>query len=197
MTTTRRIERLWAAKDYARLLVDLLSGRSEDQPRVRTDTNLRLAAAAMGIVRLDEFNQSSLPLCGELLRVVLAAQDGDGGWGDPMTTALCVRALRCARGDGLAIERGLTALANLQKADGSFPAEPLRRMPSDAFVTAFVLYEVADTGVLRADDALVWLDAHSSGFDGPTRTLHDRLNVRCRRMAVPTLSRDHDEAIWS
>lgn len=196
MTTTKRIERLWAAKDYARLLGELLAGRSEDQARVRTDTNLRLAAAAMALVRLDEFNQSHAPLCGELVRVLLAAQEADGGWADPMTTALCIRALRCGRGNGVAVERGLEALANLQKTDGSFPAEPLRRMPSDAFVTAFVFYEVADAGAIRVDEALLWLDVHSHTFDSPTRTLVDRLSIRCRR-SVNARSNTGQMMVWS
>lgn len=196
MTTTRQIERFWQAKDYARLLVQLLSGRSENFVRVRTDTEPRLATAALALVRLDEFNQSHTSVCGELVRTLLSAQEADGGWGDPMTTSLCVRALKTARGQGIAIERGLEALANLQKIDGSFPAEPLRRMPSDAFVTAFVLYEVGcDAQHIRVDEALMWLDAHTGSLDDATRVLRDRLNIRCHR--VPTGRNVHSQFAWS
>ena len=180
MTTTKRIERLWSAKDYARLLGELLSGRSEDLPRVRTDVNAKLAATSLGIVRLDEFNQSHLPLCSQLIRMILSAQESDGGWADPMTTALCVRALHCGRGNGVAGDRGIEALARLQKADGSFPAEPIRRLPSDAFVTAFVLYEVGDIARewLDVRAAMVWLTSVESSFDHTTRILVDRLKLK-------------------
>ena len=115
MTTTRQIERLWGAKTYNRLLGDLLVGRSENLPRVRVDVDTRLASAAIGVVRLDEYNQSHTSFYGTLLRTILSAQQTDGGWGDPMTTALCLRALLCGRGNGLAIQRGCEALANLQE----------------------------------------------------------------------------------
>ncbi|HEV7301864.1 MAG TPA: hypothetical protein VGN72_21185 [Tepidisphaeraceae bacterium] len=186
MTTTKRIERLWSAKDYARLLGELLSGRSEDLPRARTDINAKLAATALGIIRLDEFNQSHLPLCGQLIRMILTAQEADGGWADPMTTALCVRALHCSRGNGVAGDRGLEALARLQKSDGSFPAEPIRRLPSDAFATAFVVYEVGDIAGqwLDVPRAMNWLASVESSFDDATRIIADRLKLKYGAVAA-------------
>jgi hypothetical protein len=202
MTTTRQIERLWGAKTYNRLLGDLLVGRSENLPRVRTDVDARLASAAVGVIRLDEYNQSHTPFYGTLLRTILSAQQSDGGWGDPMTTALCLRALLCGRGNGLAVQRGCEALANLQKDDGSFPAEPFRRMPADAFVTAFVLYEVGDRDVVRTnvrlEEAYEWLGRYESTLDASTRVLWDRAKIRCRSLASATVvSRKEQVALWS
>jgi hypothetical protein len=198
MTTTRRIERLWGTKDYARLLGELLAGRSEDLPRVRTDVNAKLAATALGVIRLDEFNQAHVPLCSQLIRMVLATQEADGGWADPMTTALCVRALLCSRGNGLASDRGLEALARLQKADGSFPAEPIRRLPSDAFVTAFVLYEIADAahGLIDVDRAMTWLDSVAGSFDDATRILVDRVKVKHRSRLANRADQFAQLAAW-
>jgi hypothetical protein len=199
MTTARRIERLWNAKDYVRLLGELLAGRAEDFTRVRTDTDARLATAALAVVRLDEFNQSYTPFFAALIRVLLAAQQADGGWGCPMTTALCVRALATGRGHGVAIERGLDALANLQKVDGSFPAEPLRRMPADAFVTAFVLYEVGELaidGTLDIPHALAWLALREPSLDVDARLLWSRLSVKFRH-ATTLASAGEQTMAWS
>ncbi len=202
MTTSRQIERLWNAKHFVRLLSDLLTGRAEDFTRVRTDADPRLAATAMAVVRLDEYNQSHTPFFTSLIRQLLTAQQSDGGWGDPMTTALCVRALATGKGQGLAMERGLEALANLQKSDGSFPAEPLRRMPTDAFVTAFVLYEIGDlttTGPVDLAHGLAWLALREPTLDPDARTLAARLAVKFRRTTVTTLPSHIDvpTLIWS
>lgn len=199
MTTAKRIERLWNAKDYVRLSGELLAGRAEDFARVRTDTDPKLAASALAVVRLDEFNQSYTPFFASLIRVLLATQQPDGGWGNPMTTALCIRALSTGRGHGVAIERGLDALANLQKPDGSFPAEPLRRMPADGFVTAFVLYEVGDLatdGSLDLSHALAWLALREPSLDHDARLLFSRLSVKFRH-ATAFLPVDEQLVAWS
>ncbi|MDB5299941.1 MAG: hypothetical protein JWO87_1604, partial [Phycisphaerales bacterium] len=104
MVTVRQIERFWNARSYKRLAQDLVAARPEgsfaleglDRPAV---------AASLAMIRLEELNQAHLPFYTTLLRAVLAAQDADGGWGEPAATALCLRALLCSRGDGPAIER--------------------------------------------------------------------------------------------
>src|SRR2546428_386722 len=78
-------------------------------------------------------------------RALLAAQNvNDGGWGDPVVTALCVRALLCGRGNGPSIDFGLRYLANLQKTEGVWPAGPIRRLPADPAASAFVLFQLGD-----------------------------------------------------
>src|SRR5437764_9870979 len=103
----------------------------------------------MAIIRLDELNQSYVPLCAKLIRSLIATQQKDGGWGDLMATALAIRALSCCRGQGLAIQQGLVHLANLQKSDGAWPKVPLRRLSADGFVSAFILLQLGALSVFR------------------------------------------------
>ena len=51
----------------------------------------RLPAAALAMIRMDELSQSANPLYQQLLRTLLNRQDEDGGWSDPMTTALALK----------------------------------------------------------------------------------------------------------
>jgi hypothetical protein len=190
MQTTRQIERHWNARQYDRLARELLAARPENSPRLVAELSRAVPAAALALIRLDELNQANHPLCGKLIRTIIAAQEGDGGWGDPVITALCLRALMCSRGLGISIERGIAYLASLQKDEGAWPAEPIRRMPEDAFVTAFILFHLADQDAFRAavrlDDALNWLTRHESASDEPTRRLAHRATLRARLR--PTLT---------
>src|SRR4051812_12434925 len=149
MQTTRQIERHWNARQYDRLARELLAARPENSPRLVAELSRAVPAAALALIRLDELNQANHHLCGKLIRTIIAAQEGDGGWGDPIITALCLRALMCSRGLGISIERGIAYLASLQKNEGAWPAEPIRRMPEDAFVTAFILFHLADQDAFR------------------------------------------------
>ena len=59
------------------------------------------------------------------------------------------------------------------------------RMPGDAFVSAFVLFELGENGALRqvarVSDAIDWF-AHNLGtLDPDTRRLWDRANAKCVR----------------
>jgi hypothetical protein len=194
MITIRQIERAWTARTYEKLFRDLVAGRPEAAFRFELEQGRAIPAAAMAVVRLDELSQSHVPLCGTLLRAVIAGQEKDGGWGDAMTTALCLRALLCSEGAGVAIERGLRYLANLQKAEGVWPAVPLRRMPADGYVSAFVLYELGDVAGFRAavhfDDAVAWFAANEHALDGETARLWARAQHRCR---VRVAARHDDE----
>src|SRR5688572_3608149 len=49
--------------------------------------------SALAMIRLDELSQAHHPFYRRLLNVILTSQQSDGGWGDLLTTALCVRAL--------------------------------------------------------------------------------------------------------
>src|SRR5947209_5113657 len=121
MITTRQIARLWAAKSYKKLFAELMAARPEALFHFERELAKPSAVAALAMVRLDELSQSYLPLYGQFLTTVLASQEADGGWGDLASTALCIRALLCGKGDGVAIERGLAFLVNLQKPQGIWP----------------------------------------------------------------------------
>jgi hypothetical protein len=148
----------------------------------------------MSMIRLDELNQSSTPIFGNLLRTILAAQESDGGWGDIAVTAVCVRALLLDRGSGPAVERAVGYLAALQQSSGSWPAIPLRRMSADPFTTAFVVLELGDNAEFRRQvnwiDAVNWLA--EAGLEEDCRGLWDRVRIRFR-LRLPTA---RNEGLW-
>jgi hypothetical protein len=195
MLTVRHLEREWNAKAYRRLMGELLAARGESS--MGLDLAHPVAAASMVMVRLDELGQAHAPLFAKLLRTVLLAQDADGGWIDPAVTALAVRALRLTGGQGVAVDRGFKYLASLQKDNGLWPAEPLRRLPGDAFVTAWVLFHLgSDPSFRRAvqyDDALAAMELMESGFTSETRKLWARVN---RRQSFRR-AREVEPTIWS
>ena len=193
MQTTRQIERHWNARQYDRLARELLSGRPENCPRLLAELSRAVPAAALAVIRLDELNQANHSLNGKLIRTIIAAQEGDGGWGDPLVSALCLRALMCNRGLGVCVTRGIAYLANLQKGEGAWPAAPIRRMSEDGFVTAFILFHLADQDAFRAavrfEDAVAWLTRHEAASDPDTRRLSHRATLRARlRPTAPALA---------
>ena len=187
MTTVRQIERQWKAKEYQQLFADLTAPRPEGTLRLGIDTSLAAPAAAIALIRLDELNQAHVSLYSTMLRTILAAQEFDGGWGDPVTTALGLRALLCSGGHGLAVDRALTYLAQLQKTDGLWPNIPIRRMPADPYVSALILFELRDyprfREAVRFDDAVRWFVQHETELEPDCRKLWDRVRVRLGRLA--------------
>jgi hypothetical protein len=192
MQTTRQIERFWSARQYDRLTRELLVARPEFSHRLVTELSHSVPAAALALIRLDELNQAYHPLNQTLIRHVIAAQEGDGGWGDPLITALCLRALACGRGQGPSFDRGVGYLADLQKPAGVWPNVPIRRTTEDAFTSAFILFQLADHPVFRAavrlDDAVAWFDRHEGGLDEDTRRLWHRTSLRCRLRAMVAMA---------
>jgi hypothetical protein len=184
MQTIRQIDRFWNARQYDRLARELLHARVEFSPRLVAELAQPVPAAAMALIRLDELNQGFHPLTQKLIRTIIAAQEADGGWGDLMVSALCLRALMCNRGQGPAIDRGMAYLAALQKEQGAWPAMPIRRTPEDAFVSAFILFHLADQPTFRAavrfDSAVEWLAQNEATFDPETHRLWRRASLRCR-----------------
>ena len=186
MTTVRQIQRLWQAKAFDKLLQHLLLPRAECSDRLLAElAGSRVAAAAMTVVRLDEMSQSFAPLYAEAVRAVIAAQLPDGSWGDPLLSALCLRALLCGRGNGTAIDRGLQRLADLQKDEGLWPNPPVKRLPADDFASAFVLMQLGDSDrfrdAVRMDDAVEWFERNVPACDGDTRRLWSHAAHRCGR----------------
>jgi hypothetical protein len=184
MITVRQIEREWESKGYARLFASLLAARPEAGFRLGLDAGRAVPVAAMAIIRLDELSQSHVKLYSKLVKTLVAAQEADGGWGDLLTTALCVRALLCGNGNGASIERGLGYLAALQKAEGIWPQIPIRRMPADSYLSALILYQLGDQPVfrraVRLNDAANWFSLHEHSLDSETQSLWNRVRVRCR-----------------
>jgi hypothetical protein len=184
MITLRHIERLFSDQQHRRLYRELIAGRPEATFALEPVLGRPVAVAALGMLRLDELSQSHGSLYRRLLNVVLLAQQADGGWGDPMTTAVCVRALLAGGGNGAAVQRGLAYLASLQQPQGSWPRESLRRMPMDEFASAFVLMQLGDREpfrrAVRFDDACHFFTTHARALDPEARRLWSHAAVRCR-----------------
>ena len=184
MITIRQIERAWTARTYEKLFRELVAARPEAAFRFEVEQGRAIPTAAMALIRLEELSQSHVPLYDKLLRAVLAGQEKDGGWGDAMTTALCLRALLSCNGAGVAVERGLEYLANLQKPEGAWPAVPLRRMPADGYASAFVLYELGDNPRFREAvqfiEAVEWFELNEPSLDPEAARLWSRARHRCR-----------------
>src|SRR3954471_16590181 len=106
MITLRQIERLFDDHQHRRLYRELIAGRPEASIALESTLARVVPIAALGLMRLDELSQSHTTLSRRLLNVILTSQQPDGGWGDPMVTALCIRALLTASGQGPAVACG-------------------------------------------------------------------------------------------
>jgi hypothetical protein len=192
MITIRQVERDWVARRYEKLFDALVEHRPEGAFPFDLTDGRAVPAAAMALIRLDELSQTHVPLYSRLLRTLLAAQNvNDGGWGDPIVTALCLRALMAGRGNGVAIDLGLQYLADLQKTEGVWPSAPIRRFPADPAASAFILYQLADKPAFRQavrfTDALDWFEAHESSLDTDARRWWGYAKPRCQSPAfTPT-----------
>jgi hypothetical protein len=184
MLTLRQLERDFAHYQFRRLYHELVAGRPEANAGLEVVLSRVVPIAALGMIRLDELTQSHTALYRRLLNVVLTSQQKDGSWGDPIVTALCLRALLCGDGHGAAAACGLAHLASLQQEEGAFPREPLRRMPPDAHTTAFILLQLGERDLFRRcvrfDDAIDWLVHHAAALEPQTRQLWSHAAARCR-----------------
>ncbi len=189
MLTVRYLEREWNNGSYGRLMTDLLQARGEAV--ATADLTQPTAAAAMVLIRLDELGQAHVPLFARLVRTVLSAQQLDGGWQDPMVSALALRALRLTDGQGLMIDRGMRYLADLQKADGLWPAIGIRRAASDAFVSAWILFQLGNDPtfrrMVRYDDALCAMETIEPQLAPDAKCLWQRVNRRRPMKMKPAL----------
>jgi hypothetical protein len=201
MMTVRQIERLWDSRSYERLFHELLTARPEVALRLGVDTTRPVCAAALGVIRLDELSQSHASICSTLIKAIITAQEEDGGWGDLVISALCLRALLTSGGNGAAVQQGLEYFANLQKPEGIWPNIPIRRMPADPYVSALILYELAGQPgvctVLRLEDAVKWFDNHLSALDMETRLLWSRARLKCGPAVRVDTHRHAEAVIWS
>jgi hypothetical protein len=188
MLTVNHMERLWDARKYDRLLAELISPRIEAPAAAELKALACPASAAFALIRLEELNKSHAPLAGKLIRAILAAQECDGGWGDVMTTALCLRALALSNGHGEAINRGMARLANLQQDGGIWPNTPIRRMPADAMATAMVILQLGDNQAfrnsVRFDEAVRWFEEHPFEVEPAAKKLWSYARLRSKLAAA-------------
>src|SRR5947208_3531111 len=165
MITIKQLQRLWASGNYDAISRLCLEMRPESSTRLIMLLGESIPAAALMVIRMDELGQSYHPFASQLIRALLKSQETDGGWHDPLTSALALKALLASRGRGLAIERAIAYLASLQKDDGLWPKDPLRRMPADPYISAMILFLLADdpgfTSAIRSKDALTALQANA------------------------------------
>lgn len=198
MITVRHLERLWQARSFPRIVEMLLSLRPEFSLRLQSELNSPSAAAALAVLRLEELGQSYVPLCQKLIRSILASQQSDGGWTDPIATAICLRALLSGQGNGIAIDRGLSYLAALQRAEGIWPAGPLRRLPADAFTSAFLLLSLGESNrfheMANSSRALAWFEQHESELDPDASKLWA---LGRRRIQMQRIGPWNQQTIWS
>jgi hypothetical protein len=175
MMTVGKIQRLWNSKQYNQLVDELSAQRVEALAARELVDRPTVAAAAWGLIRLEELNQPQAPLCRVLITAILSRQEADGGWGDVAVTALALRALCLWEGHGPAIDRGMNYLAQLQQPAGIWPKIPIRRMSADALVSAFVMLELAGNAQFRATvdfvAAVNWFEMHASDNDSIAQTL--------------------------
>jgi hypothetical protein len=184
MLTVRHIEKLWDARKYPRLFNELIALRVEAVAATEMAENPCAAAAAMSLIRIDEMMQSHAAICPKLIRALLATQEQDGGWKDPCTTAMAVKALSLQNGAGESIERGLDYLADRQEAGGLWTKIPAGRMPEDLLVSAFVLLQLGDNDRFRqkvdfpAALARIAQAAEKAGLEPTAKTLWDHARLR-------------------
>jgi hypothetical protein len=185
MITVRQIERYWVNRQYDKLFNALVENRPEAAFPFDLTESRSTPAAAIALIRLDELSQNHVPLYGRLVRALVASQNvNDGGWGDGVITALCLRALMAGRGTGACVDFGLRYLADLQKAEGAWPAGPIRRLPADPAASAFVLFQLGDRAEFRNSvrfgDALTWFATHASSLDADARRWWESARLRCQ-----------------
>jgi hypothetical protein len=112
-------------------------------------------------------------------------------------SAIALRALLSDSGAGAAVESAINYFANLQQSDGSWPRIPIRRMPADAFTTAFILFQLADHAQFREavnlPSALAWMAKQEPHCDQETRHLwlHARLRARISTRTSALIATSH------
>ncbi len=175
MMTVRQMQRLWDTRQYNRLSEEISSQRIEAMAVRELADHPTIAAAAWGLIRLEELNQPHVPLCRILINALLSRQELDGGWGNVAVTALALRALSLWNGNGPAIDRGMSYLAALQQPAGIWPRIPIRRLSANALVSAFVMLQLGDNAQFRAavdfNAAVNWFQFHASEADPAAQTL--------------------------
>ncbi len=184
MITWKQIERQWQAGDYGKLLGELTTGRPEASPRMQLSLGRALPAAAMAVIRMDELSQNYLTIFAKMTRTVLVAQDSDGGWGDVMTTALCLRSLLVSNGHGVAVEQESDTWRTCKRTKASgrrFRYAGWNRMHIRRRLSCSTLgmSEMFRSNI-DFDAAVAWFKQHASELDGDTHKLWQRAMLKCQ-----------------
>ena len=143
------------------------------------------STVALALRRVIELSYVPNPHHKAVLRQLLDAQAHDGSFHqDPIATALAVAALHASQNAsiasadpeaGLALERGLAALAALQDEDGFFAHSSDRTIQSRGLTAAFVLATLADVeefrSAIRYGDVLGAFDFYDDRMDHDTQLL--------------------------
>jgi hypothetical protein len=91
-------------------------------------------------------------------------------------------------GEGETVDRGLAYLANLQQPGGIWPRVPLRRMPADGAVSAFVLLQLAESERFRTavdfHAAVGWFAVHAKNEEATTQGLWNMAKLRAETPVV-------------
>ena len=206
MLTLPLLQRLWQTARYRQLIRQVLSGRPEAVAGLDERIGGPLAAAAVGLLRLAELSQTTLPAAREMLIRLLMSQNRDGSWGEasadrPILTALCVRALcgfqasgsairfhlgmptevvdrpRGAAGVSRAMQAGIAWLSGAQDAAGGWGGE-------DPVVTPIVLLQLGRLGDFRRAVQLhralaIGRDIDPGAEGGVVRRLWNGVHQRC------------------
>jgi hypothetical protein len=166
MTTARQIQKLWQTNDYKRLVRLCLEARADALEPILPMLSGPVGSAALALIRLTELSPFPTPMHAGLAQVLANHQRENGGWGDPVLTAVAVRALLSAELQRDRASAGISHLGRLQRDDGLWPAGESTRLPGDPVVTLFVLLqlgvEAAFRFVTRVDRAIEAIDAHPS-----------------------------------
>lgn len=193
MLTVRQVERLWQIRAFDRLIDELCAGRGEAVGGIRQLLRGPVVAAGLAVIRLTELNQGQVPLVAQFIRFLINQQQVDGGWSDPVTSAVAVRALCAGAGSGAAITRGFDYLKMLQRDDGTWPREGMRRMPGDPATTAFVLHQLIPCASPTAVELIDRTLDRLAGPDAPVgdeqlAPMRRRLQATTRQTAFANLS---------
>lgn len=188
MLTVRQVEKYWQIRAFDRLIDELCAGRGEAVGGIRQLLRGPVVAAGLAVVRLTELNQGQVPLVAQFIRFLINQQQLDGGWMDPVTTAVAVRALCSDGGSGTAMARGFEYLKMLQRDDGTWPREGMRRMPGDPATTAFILHQLI---ACASPIATALIDQTLDRLTGPDTPIGDeQLAPMRRRLQVTSRQRE-------
>lgn len=181
MTTIRQINALLTTNQPAKLLRELSRFRADVTDTVLTEVEnaegTGLAAVALAAIRLQEIDQTHTPMYASLIGRLLSSQSTDGTWHDgcPFVSAMAIRALLNWPETALAANRGIEAIARMQRDDGGFPRIGPRRLPGDALATAFILTHLGQFAAfadrVRLGAALHWLGQNRNELSAADRAL--------------------------
>lgn len=210
MLSVSLIERTLETRDYDRLLRDL-ANNGMDLP---LSLRLRLgqsptAPLALALRRLVELTYGPTALSRQLVDRLLRDQlpdgtfpgDGDEAHRDVLASAAALAGLGRVAADHPAalggalrtgLDRGWSALSELQDCDGLFTAPADRSLADRALTTAFIVSLLGDTPEFRQSFRLhelyQWFEQHDGRLDRSTQHLWDLASISIHDAFEPTFA---------